>query len=162
MTQASTIDWNAFFRIWAVVGPLLAAGASALWARRNQVQDRNYETSRDSVRFERDIQSKEAEHEMQLRTESYKEIKGALANFMASTNDYVTKAGINLTTPTVENAQASVAAQEKWNYNCQLVMLLGDQELSDLAVHVWNIGLSVPRSYKLPADDEHTKKLIEY
>lgn len=42
MAEPNIMNWDTFFRVWAVIGPLLAGVASALWLRHIQVSDRKH------------------------------------------------------------------------------------------------------------------------
>ncbi|WP_352340167.1 hypothetical protein, partial [Psychrobacter sp. 16-MNA-CIBAN-0192] len=70
---------------------LLAGAVSAIWSRRNQVQDRNYQNTLQSKKEE-----KQAEENKRIRSEDarrmkHAELKDACIEFMASSHEYVRK-----------------------------------------------------------------------
>ena len=157
-----TIDGDALLKIWAVIGPLLAAGASAVWSRRNQVQDRSYESTREIEQRTHTTSERVVEHRRALQAENYKELKTALANFMVSANDFISRQCEWLTTPNADTKAASLAAIEKFNYHCQLVTLLGQPATADLAIEVWNTAFTAAKSYDAPMDATHQKAVDAY
>ena len=157
-----TIDWDALLKVRAVIGPLLAAGASAVWSRRNQTQDRTYESTREVEQRTHATSERELQHRHALRTDNYKELKAALANFMVSTNDFMSRQCEWITTPNSDTKAGSLAAIEKFNHHFQLVMLLGEPSTADLAAEVWNTAFAAARSYNMPMDAAQQKLVGAY
>lgn len=156
------MNWDTFFRVWAVLGPLLAAAASAVWSRRVQVQDREHEHSRDVERLDRTDAAKKVDHLRTVRLEKYNETKGAIADFMASSHEYVRKQSDYMTDPIPNKHQSASLANDKFVYSCQLVMLLGDEQLSGSATALWNATITIPKSYSTPIDQSYEQKLAIY
>lgn len=77
------------FKVWAVIGPLLAAVANALWLRHVQVSDRKREEARELERLNRADAAKKQGQQFARNLEKYNGLKAALANFMASSHEYV-------------------------------------------------------------------------
>jgi hypothetical protein len=157
-----SIDMDLLLKIWAVLGPLIAGGASAVWSRRNQIQDREYLENREKIAHENAISEQEKAHKLSLLAENSAELKTAIANFMASANEYVTRQSECLTSPTSEAKLSVRDAFEKFNYNCQIVTLLANEKTANLVTEVWNASLAAPKSYNKPMDEEHLAKLEQF
>lgn len=158
----TSLDWDTFFRVWAVAGPLLAAGVSAWWARRNQVYDRDYEHKLELNRLDRADAARNLDHKRAVQAERYNEIKSAIATFMSSSHEFVRKQSDYWTDPTPEKHQAATLANDKFTYSQQTVILLGDEALAGKAIDLWNATLEIPKSYKTPADAEYEGKIAVY
>ncbi|HVS25944.1 MAG TPA: hypothetical protein VHE58_01335 [Burkholderiales bacterium] len=156
------MNWDTLLKVWAVLGPLIAAAAIAFWSRHTQVKDRDYEHSRESERLNRADTAKKQDHNRALRVERYNEIKGALADLMASSHEYVRKQSEYITKLTPDMHQAASQANDKFVYSCQLVTLLGDEPLTNAAVALWNATLEMPKSYNIPIDQAYEQKLVVY
>jgi hypothetical protein len=153
------IDWDALLKFWAVVGPLLAAGISAVWSRRNAVQDRDFEQQRDNSRLSAESSLQDTQHKRSLKLENYKELKAALASYMTNTKDMVSRRSEHLTAPSPETKEVANLAYERWNHSFQLVALLGDQEITDMAINLWNAALAVPQSYNTASTPDYEVKI---
>ena len=160
--QTSTDNVDTYLKIWAVVGPLLAAGASALWARMTQVKDRDFNVQQELDKEKRQELLKRQEKHETLRKEKYDEIKVGLASFMTSSHEYVRKQSLYVTDPSPEKLKAASEANDKFIYSCQIVILLGDDKLANSAVQFWNATLAIPKSYSIAIDDEYESKLKVY
>lgn len=156
------MNWDTFFRVWAVIGPLLAGVASALWVRHVQVSDRKHEQSRELARLNRADAAKMRDHQLSQQLENYQALKAALANFMASSHEYVRKQSDYFTDPTPEKHQAGSQANDKFLYSGQLVSLLGNESLANAATNLWNTTLAMPKSYKTPIDADYQLKTVAY
>jgi hypothetical protein len=156
------MDWDSALKVWAVVGPLLAAGASAAWSHYVRVSDRSHEKELEKERAARASLSERISHLRAYKSARHAELKAALADFMSSSREFVRKQSESLSRPTPENVGAATQANDKFSYSCQLVILLGDQELADAAVTLWNAALVVPRSYSTLSDDAYQETLSVY
>jgi hypothetical protein len=87
--EATTNNLDTFLKVWAVLGPLIAAAASAMWARNIQIGDRKHERNREQEIFKHEETRKKQEHEHGIRLQKYNEVKSGLADFMASTHEFV-------------------------------------------------------------------------
>ena len=173
MAESTADTLSTLLKVWAVLGPLLAGAASAVWSRRNRLQDREYENSlkienRDhehSLELEllaRSDTTKNTEHLRTLQAEKYNEIKCAIADFMGSSSEYVRKQSDYWTDQTPDKHQAASQANDKFVYSCQLVILLGDELLAEAAIALSNAALAIPKSYNTPITSEYEQKLVMY
>jgi tRNA nucleotidyltransferase/poly(A) polymerase len=157
-----TANLDTLLKIWAVLGPLLAAAASAIWLRYVQTADREFEHSGEQERAVRERERRYEEHNRQLRVQKYNEVKAGLADFMASSHEYVRKQSEYITTPLPERHQSASSANDKFVYSFQIVTLLGNSAIASNALDLWNATLVVPKSYNLPIDAQYEEKLRVY
>lgn len=153
---------DTFLKIWAVLGPLLAAAASAVWSRHVQVRDRDHEHTREVERLDRADAAKDRDHARAVRLEKFREVKNALAEFMASSHEYVRKQSEYWTDQTNEKHQAASKANDKFIYSCQVVTLLGNEDLAEVAGSLWNATIAMPKSYNVPSDTQYEERLAAY
>lgn len=160
--KVSATEINTVLQIWAVVGPLIAAAASAIWSRHNQIQDREYENDKD-IRKEELEKEKYALDEIRERNKShYEEVKQGLIEFMSSSHEYVSKRSDYLTNATQEDKIIAGEAYDKFIRSQQVVILLGDNNLANKSIAFWNATVSIPRSNSLSMDDTFKEKLETY
>lgn len=159
MAEPSGGYFDIFLKVWAIVGPLIAAVASALWSRYIQNGDRNWEHTRDKVRQDREREARIQEHNNTIRKEKYAEVKSGLADFLTSSNEYVRKMSDYMTNPLPERHQAATAANDKFAYSCQIVKLLGNDQISNAATAFWNATFAIPISYSAPQPQDYEEKL---
>lgn len=153
------MDWDTFIKVWAVLGPLLAAAASAVWARRIQLKDREHEHSRENERLDRTDAANRVDYTRSVQRERHNELKKALVDFMASSHEYVLKKSEYWTDPALDKHKAAALANDKFIQSCQVVTLLGDVELAESATTVWNATIALPKSYNTPMDQAYEGKL---
>lgn len=156
------LNLDTLLKVWAVLGPLVAAGVSAWWSRRNQVNDRDYGHSLEMERLDRADTARILDHQRAVRTERHNAIKESLADFMASSHEYVRKQSDWLANPIPEKHQAASQATDTFTYSSQGVILLGDEQLADKAVELWNATLKIPKSYKTPINEQYEQDLDAY
>jgi hypothetical protein len=154
--------WDIFFRIWAVAGPLLAAAASALWSRYTHVKDRDFEYKQELDRERRQATIKHQQWLDTQRKEKYNEIKTALADFMASSHEYVRRQSEYYTRPVPELLHAATTAYDKFIFSSQIVVLLGNDALANSVIQMSNATNDIPKSYITPVDDKYEEKLRVY
>lgn len=106
--------------------------------------------------------AKKRDHQLAQQLEKCKELKAALASFMASSHEYVRKQSDYWTDPTPEKHQAGSQANDKFLYSGQLVSLLGNESLANTATKLWNATIVIPKSYKTPIDADYELKLVAY
>jgi hypothetical protein len=156
-------DWDVFFRVWAVSGPLLSAAATQIWLRRTQLQDRSFEATQEQTRGDRAARREQEIWERERRAREQEDKRTAYARFMASTHEYVRKQSKEITNPGVPGAaEAAAAANDEMVRSSQLVMLLGSAEVAEAAVELWNRTLEIPKDYKVPIDAAYTQRLEVY
>jgi len=160
--QTSNDIMDTYLKIWAVIGPLLAAGISALWSRTTQIKDRDFNIKQEIEKEKRQESLKWQEKNEALRKEKYDEIKMGLASFMTSSHEYVRKQSEYITDPSQEKHKAASEANDKFVYSCQIVILLGGDDLANSATQFWNATLAIPKSYNIPIDTEYEGKLKVY
>lgn len=159
MTEPMTMDLDTFIKVWAVLGPLLAAAASAVWSRRIQLNDRENEHSRELERMVHADAAKRVDYARSVQHERHNELKQALADFMASSHEYVRKQSEYWTDPVPDKHKAASHANDKFIYSCQIVTLLGNAELTESATTLWNATIALPKSYNTPMDKAYEEKL---
>lgn len=162
MAEQTANNLDAFLKIWAVIGPLIAAVASTMWSRHIQTSDREFELVRDKDREVKERYARDQEYERQIRMQKHDEVKVALADFMASSHEYVRKQSEYLTNPLLDRHQSATAANDKFVYSHQIVTLLGNDALVGKALEFWNATLTIPKSYNTPLTDDYEEKLRVY
>ena len=163
MSDPLTSNWDIFFRVWAVAGPLLAASASQIWSRRIQVQDRNYETTCKNNEKKQEEEKEKQNLINKISENKYNEIKASYIQFMSSTHQYVRKQAEYLTNPaTLGRQEAATEANDLLIKSQQEIILLGTHEVSNAAIDFGNKCISVPKSYKTPITPDYETKLQEY
>lgn len=153
---------DTYLKLWAVIGPLIAAAASAVWARHIQNSDRRYERTQEIEHNLHKVAIAEKQAARNERKEKYEELKRAFSDFMASTHEYVRKESLNATNSTPATQKRSLAAYDKLTYSSQLVMLLGDKDVESAAIDFWNATSDIPRPYDAPIDDDYKAKIHTY
>lgn len=156
------MDWDTLIKVWAVLGPLFVAAVSAYWSRRVQLKDREHEHSRELERLERADAAKQFDYSRSVQHERHNELKQALADFMASSHEYVRKQSEYWTDPVPDKHEAASLANDKFIHSCQIVTLLGDTELAESATALWNATIALPKSYNTPIDKAYEEKLAVY
>lgn len=144
-----SVDWDVALKIWAVVGPLLAAGASAIWSRRNQLQDREHDLEQQRISRAQALEDRDLEHKRNTLSSRKSELRIALAQFVAAANDYIHLWQKNSTAiVSAESRRLELDASARLNANYQTVSFLGTEELVSLAKKVLNLATDLP--YKVP------------
>lgn len=154
--------WDYVLRVWAVAGPLLAGAVSAIWSRRNQVQDRDYQNILQSDREEKQAEESKRIRAEESRRKKYDELKDACIEFMTSSYEYVRKQSEYLTEKTSEIHDHAREANDRFINGNQKVILLGNEELSRVSITFWNTTIAIPKSYKIPINEEYTTNLDAY
>lgn len=154
--------WDYALRVWAVAGPLLAGAVSAIWSRRNQIQDRDYQNNLQEKR-----ENRLAEESKRIRIEEAKrkrhaELRDACIEFMASSHEYVRKQSEYLTRVTPELHDHAREANDRFTNSNQKLILLGNTELSEASISFWNAAIAMPKSYRIEVDEEYEENLITY
>lgn len=162
LAEATSITFDTFVNVWAIVGPLIVGIASALYNRKIQITDRKFEAERNQMRDAQERLQKQEEHENTLRELKYNEVKMGLADFMASSLEFVKKQTFFMNTNSPENNQEANAANDKFIYSCQIVTLLGNEKVSIAALNLWNTTLEISIVGKDLNKPENEKKLSEY
>jgi hypothetical protein len=160
--EDTSSGFDNFLKVWAVLGPLLAAAASALWSRYTRIKDRDFELKQELDREKRQLILKDQEQSEAQRKEKYNEVKAVLADFMASSHEYVRKQSEYLSNPTAELHQAASTANDKFIFSGQVVTLLGNDVLANSVIQLWNATLTMPKSYNVKVDADYEEKLRVY
>jgi len=158
--NAGSLD--TLIKVWAVLGPLIAATVSTMWSRHIQNSDRQFDLEREKEREAKERDKREQEYERQLRLKKYEELKAALADCMSSSYEYVKKQSEYITNPLPERHQTATAANDKFVYSSQLVTLLGNDELAGKVIEFWNATIAIPKSYNIQIDRNYEEKLCVY
>jgi len=152
--------YDIFFRIWAVVGPLLAAAVSAWWSRRIHIQDRDYQRQQELDRESRQASKEHQEQLIAQRKEKYNEVKAALVDYMASSQDFLAKVTESIAFPSTETRQALSIAREKFSISQQIVILLGNNALVSSSIELWNAVNNMPiYSPNTPLQEDYAEKV---
>lgn len=154
--------WDYLLRIWAVVGPLFAAGISAIWSRRNQVQDRLYQASQEAEKDRKISDENKRIRAEEARQQKYLQLREACIEFMASSHEYVRKQSEYLTQLTPELQQYASEANDRFITSNQKLILLGDAQLTEASIAFWNATIAIPKSYRIEADAAYQAKLATY
>ncbi len=89
----SASQWVGFLEVWALLGPLLTGGFSQWWSRRNYLadreSDRQNEIERAAWRAEQERLAREEEYALRHKSEKYEELKGAIVEFQATSQQYM-------------------------------------------------------------------------
>jgi hypothetical protein len=157
------MEADTFLKIWAVVGPLLAAAGSALWARHLQLQDRQRLDARENAAIEREDRRKKDERIAQTRQQLHDEARSVIAKFMSSSHLFVRKqTGYLNNLADDDRRKAADLANDDFSHLGQMVVLLADHELENATIDLWNASLALPRPASLAAGDEYTAVLESY
>jgi hypothetical protein len=139
------VDWNLVLKIWAVLGPLIAAGISAVWARRIQVQDRAYEQSRYKQSRAESLEDRQLEFQRSTLHAHKAELRVAIAQFIAASDDFMLACIENKSSRHTAETQAreseSIALMSA---NYQNVALLGTSNIAKAATQVLNFAADFP------------------
>ena len=139
------IDWDIALKIWAVVGPLIAGGASAVWARRNQLQDRKHDLDQQKIARDQSLQDREIEFKRNTLSSRRTELRSAIAQFVAASNDYISLCQNNATIHgNADTKRLELETLARLNANYQTVSILGTAEIASLAKDVLNIATDFP------------------
>jgi hypothetical protein len=139
------MDADIPLKIWAVLGPLLTAAISALWARRVQTQDREHERKIQEALRSKDLSDKAADFRRTTTHAQMAELRVAIAHFIAATNEFLMSATDNKSQRrTHETLRLEHEAAEKMNLQFQLVAILAPDSLAALASTVLNIASDFP------------------
>lgn len=158
--SSETLDVT--LKLWAVAGPLLTAGISTWWARRNQVNDRDFIKSSENEQQILKKAEKAEEQRQQLNREKYTELKMAIATFMGATYEYVRRQTDLHNDPKHGTLEAAANANDKFIYSCQLVVVLGDESLADAALLLWDASLKIPRPVAEANSPQHQEDMKNY
>lgn len=154
--------WDYILRVWAVAGPLLAGSISAVWSRRNQIQDRDYQYSRQLEKDNRLAEENSRIRAEEAKRKKYDELRDACLEFMASSHEYVRKKSEYMTSPTPELQDHAREANDRFTNSSQKIILLGNSELSEATIALWNATLTIPKSYNTPIDKVYQGTLDSY
>lgn len=155
---------DTFLKVWAILGPLLAAAGAAIWTRAVQITDRKWNEQREArVRAEA-LQEKEGERARSDLRERHNELKHAIVEFLAATFDYVRKESEHISnTANQELHRLAIDANSRLTSSCQLVVLMLDNDTGNLAIALSNATTSVIINYNVnPMPPEYEQKLAVY
>ncbi|EGR4195834.1 hypothetical protein [Vibrio cholerae] len=160
--EIALTSWDYILRIWAVAGPLLAAGVSAIWSRRNQVQDRIYQAAQEAEKDRKLSEETKRIRAEEAKRNKYVQLQDACIEFMASSHEYVRKQSEYLTHLTPELQQYASEANDRFTNSNQKLILLGDAELTEASIAFWNATIAIPISYHIAIDEAYQAKLVTY
>ena len=156
-------NWDVFFRVWAIVGPLLAGGISQVWERRNKESDRMFKDEREKNKEEIALKMKEAETLTEKREQRVQEVKSCFLRFMSSSHEYVGKQSQHLTDLSKYDTRDKASdANDRFISSLQEVTLISPTVVEEAALTYFNATLKIPRPYNLPADDEYLANIATY
>jgi hypothetical protein len=162
MTEPYATIYEISIKVWAVLGPLLAAAASAIWLRRNQTIDREYQHSLELERLNRADTAKKLDHQRAVRVAAHDRAREAIAAMMTNSHIYVGKNMNYRMDPSPENDKILDVARERFAECCQLVSLLDDDVLAERAVNFLNGTVEFALAYAKPPDDNYERKFEAY
>ncbi len=91
--------WVGFLELWAVFGPILVGFFTDRRARRRYLNDREWDQQREEERAARRAeearQEREEEHALRHRAAKYEELKSAIVDFAATSQQYMMLCGTN-------------------------------------------------------------------
>lgn len=163
MAEQALSGIDIFFRIWAVVGPLLAGAASQIWERRNKIVDREFEAKRELVKLEKEVDIARQESIEENAKQRYLETKSCYLRFMSSSQEYVRKQSEKMTNPNdMELRAAASKANDEFIRSFQEVTLMSNQAIEEPSLRLYNATLSIPRVFNAPEPEGYDEKLQEY
>jgi len=139
---------NAFLTIWAGIGPLLSAGASAWWSNRNRVADRDWGEAREEERRGRDHLEEARKF---LRVDRNKAInwrRGTFIDFFAGSYDFV------WIVQSEKSQEIRESHRQKFTRAFGVLMLLDMAAIGDEAQAVWNACHTVVGAYPNAAPEQ--------
>ena len=155
-------DFDTFLKVWAIVGPLLAAAVSAAWARHLQMNDRAHQDKKDEQRHERELLRAKYQAQTERQKIAYDDLKSAISAFLASSHQYALKQSEALSYPTDKNKSDASEALDQFIAHAQIIFLLGDDSLENATTEFWNLASKVPRAYDKGGTEEYEKILDDY
>jgi len=147
---------------WAVVGPLIAAAASAVWSRFTQVRDREFHLKSENERQLNEDKRESTLHLRTMRKEKYEETKSAIAELLGASHEYVRKQSMWLSNNSPESLKAASDSNDRFIYSSQNVILLVDDDLADTAISLWNATIAIPIPYNKPHPDNYDELISTY
>ena len=140
-----SVDWDVALKIWAVLGPLVAGAASAIWSRRNQIQDREYEKEQQASIRKNDLEDKALEFKRTLITSQKNELRLAITQFVNAANFYIETCQAHHNRGKDEQTEKDqLAALDKLGSHYQVVNILGTDDIASLAKRILNLATSFP------------------
>lgn len=79
---------DTFLKIWAIVGPILTAAVSAVWARHVQEKDRAHQIELSKVARQSAIEDRNSQYSMERERIFASEIKTAFSAFLSAVHQY--------------------------------------------------------------------------
>ena len=158
----NTVDWYVVLKIWAVVGTLAAAAASAIWSRRVQIQDRTYERSRMTEARLDAIEDRESEFRRSTLHSHKMELRACLSNFVASSNEFAIACVAYARAEPTDKAALTILSETRSSMNkaFQSVAILANDEIASSAMRLLNLAADTPIMGENIDElrEEHTKK----
>ncbi len=75
--------FDQFLRIWAIIGPMLAACVAAWWNRKNEIDNREFNQRRENDNEKRRIAQQNAEKIINLKKNETSELKKSILSFVS-------------------------------------------------------------------------------
>ena len=138
------MDADTVLKIWAVVGPLLTAALSAIWARRIQIQDREHQKFlQEQIRAD-EYRVKDMEFKLSTNHSQMSELRAAIASLLASSNSYVLASiDDNSSRRSHDSIRSLRESEERLNVQFQCVAILAPESLAALATELLNAAISI-------------------
>jgi hypothetical protein len=158
-----TVDWDVALKIWAVIGPLIAASASAVWARRIQIQDRQYDRKQQELARSQSLEDRHLEFQRSTLHSHKSELRAAIAQFVSATNEFLMACGDNRSeSRSAETQRREIEASGKMNAHYQNVILLGTDEIAKCATQLLNLAVDYPTQVAHEPEDKRKEHTTQY
>ncbi len=156
-----------FLKVWAIVGPVLAAVITAWWNRRNEVDNREYNRNREEEIENRKIKNQNLDKIIELKQKKREEIKRSLISFISLASEChnmnISNSLKNLTDSRIveEHSRRIQALSDLFH---ELFLLSPPKEVLDKALSLLNFISTTPfQNYQNHSlNQELSQKLSNY
>lgn len=148
---APGVEW---LKVWAVVGPLLTAAASAVWTRYVQRKDREDAVALDREKRDWDAVERSRQHSRDAALAQKAELRAAATRFFACCSTYSNRAGLWLLDAVPVTDAVVFESSEALTNAFSAVMMLADVDLQKKAIALSNATLRMSSVVQENATEE--------
>lgn len=148
-------NWDYFFRVWAVAGPLLVAAVSTIWARRISKSNRDHAEKREKLKYQRSLQEAMDAQKAKKAELRRNEVKDLVVRATTAAQAYVMCRSDSYTKLRQSDDPVIIKYFEEFASSIAAISFIGDKQLEDLGTALWNSSMDMPVDYNNPPDDWH-------
>lgn len=151
---------DTFLKIWAIAGPILVAGISAIWLRRTQLQDRAHELSQHQKARREALEDDLKAFHREISESDKNELRNLAGQFLYRAGEFVDcHIQLCLREPPQGITQKCDSSREEFNKISHQFALIAPEELSKATIHMQNCAAEFLFAHKL--DQEKINELGE-